>query len=243
MNDSPLVYVVFGISGSGRRAITFDLIQGGLDKDSKVLYFRPEDEATSPDDAFFEEAGNVTVTKWQLEGARAVHEKIEASPDTVFFLAPGNSDPADVAEAVQSWSARNHCTIARLLTVVDCGFLKQKPEARAWFDACIHFSDIVLLNRREAADNKWIRQFEEEYTKSHCPSRFLPIKKNRATNPAEVLFPEARRTSLYFDELIPIEEDEFEEDAPEDLKPDRYIERLESGQRAYPIPSIAKFLC
>ena len=68
------------------------------------------------------------------------------------------------------------------------------------------------------------------------------MKNNRVANPAEVLYPEARRTSLYFDELIPIEEDEFEDQAPDDLKPDRYIERLESGQRACPIPSIQKWL-
>jgi hypothetical protein len=48
--------------------------------------------------------------------------------------------------------------------------------------------------------------------------------------------------SLYFDELIAIEEDEFEEERPEDQKPDKYIERLASGQRAYPIPDINKLL-
>lgn len=242
MNDRPLVYILFGIPGSGRRAIASDLIEGGLEKDASVLYFRPDGEPECPEDAWFEQAENVTVTGWKLEGARLQHDRIEADPDTVLFVAPGTGDPADVAEAVESWSTRNNCTIARLLTVVDCGFLQEKPEARSWFDACIHFSDIVLLNRREAADNKWIRQFEEDYSKQHCPSRFLPVKKNRVANPAEVLFPEARRTSLYFDELIPIEDDEFEEDAPEDLKPDRYIERLESGQRACPVPSIKKWL-
>ena len=51
------------------------------------------------------------------------------------------------------------------------------------------------------------------------------------------------RLSLYFDELILIEDDEFEDDEqPEDTKPDKYIERLESGHRAYPIPDIQKLL-
>ena len=63
------------------------------------------------------------------------------------------------------------------------------------------------------------------------------------SNPVEVLDPVARRTSLYFDELLPIEDDEFEDDfQPDDIKIDIYIERLESGHRAKPIPPITKFL-
>lgn len=242
MNERPLVYVLFGITGSGRRAILKDLIEGGLEKDTQVLYFKPNEEPLSEEDALIAEMNTVTVSGWELDGARLLHDKIEAAPDVIFFLASGSSDPADVAESVGSWAEMNQCDIARLLTVIHCSFLQNNPEAKAWYDACIHFSDIVLLNKREKEQNKWIRQFEAGYSKQHCPSRFLLVKNNRVANPAEVLFPEARRTSLYFDELIPIEEDEFEDQAPDDLKPDRYIELLESGQRAYPIPSIKKWL-
>ena len=39
------------------------------------------------------------------------------------------------------------------------------------------------------------------------------------------------------------EDDEFEDDEqPQDTKPDKYIERLESGQRAYHVPDIQKLL-
>jgi hypothetical protein len=69
------------------------------------------------------------------------------------------------------------------------------------------------------------------------------VTKNKSKNPVAVLEPEARRASLFFDELIPIEEDEFEdEEQPEDIKPDRYIERNESGQRIQPIIDISKLL-
>lgn len=242
MNDRPLVYLLFGIPGSGRRAILRDFFEDGLEKDAPILYFHPEDETASPEDAQIAALENVSIVQWRLDGSRVMHDKIEAAPDVVFFLAPGQADPADVVESVEAWITRNDCQTARLLTVVDCQFLKENPESLAWFDACIHFSDVVLLNHRDEAGIKWVRQFEEGYKKRHCPSRFLPVKNNRTTNPAEVLFPEARRTSLYFDELIPIEDDEFEEDAPDDLQPDRYIERLQSGQRASPIPSISKWL-
>ena len=242
MNERPMVYVLFGIPSSGRRAILRDLIEGGLEKDTHVLYFKPKGEPPSTEDSSIADLDTVTISEWELQDARLLHDKIEAAPDIIFFLAPGTSDPADVAESIESWAERNHCDVARLLTIVHCTFLKNQPEAKAWYDACIHFSDIVLLNQRKKEDNKWIRQFETGYSKQHCPSRFLLVKNNRVANPAEVLYPEARRTSLYFDELIPIEEDEFEDQAPDDLKPDRYIERLESGQRACPIPSIQKWL-
>jgi hypothetical protein len=57
-------------------------------------------------------------------------------------------------------------------------------------------------------------------------------------NPIDVLDSQTYRTSLYFDDLISIEEDEFEDLCPEDKKMDRYVERLENGKRNKPIPLI-----
>ena len=51
-------------------------------------------------------------------------------------------------------------------------------------------------------------------------------------NPIDVLDAQTYRTSLYFDDLIPIEEDEFEDLLPEDRKKDPYIERLENGKKS-----------
>ena len=242
MSENPLVYVVFGLAESERRAVIFDLIDGGIGQDAQVLYFRPETELGSSYDEQLEALDNVSIVNWTLKDAKVRHGQISAAPEKIIFLAPGDSDPADAAEAIKTWCDHNSCDIARLITVVHCNFLQEKPQAQSWFDACIHFSDIVLLARREAVNNKWVKNFEERYTKNYFPCRFLLVKKGRVANPLEILDPEARRVSLYFDELIPIEEDEFEDELPEDQKPDKYIERLESGQRAYPIPDIRKLL-
>ena len=68
------------------------------------------------------------------------------------------------------------------------------------------------------------------------------VKKEKVTNPVEALEPQARRMSLYFDELIPIEEDGLEDDSrPEDQNPDPYLERLENGSRKKVLPSIRQF--
>jgi hypothetical protein len=241
--QAPLVYLIYGIPGSGRREVLFDLIDGGLEGKESVLYFHPEGEVASPFDEQLEALDSVSIVNWKLSNAKVTHGAINAAPERIFFLAPGTSDPADVAEAIKTWTDHNHCEIARIITVVHCAFLSEHNAAESWFDACIHFSDVVLLNRREGVNNKWVKDFEVGYRKQFSPARFLMVKKGRIANPLEVLEPEARRLSLYFDELIPIEDDEFEdEEQPQDTKPDKYIERRESGHRAYPVPNIQKLL-
>ncbi len=244
MSDpSTLVYLIYGIPGSGRREVLFDLLSDGIEHNEPVLYFHPEGEVASSFDQRLQALRHVSMLNWKLDGAKVIHGTIQAAPNKIIFLAPGRSDPANVAEAIQAWMNHHHCRLARILTVVDCSFLSTHHEAQPWFDACIHFSDIVLLNRREGVANKWVKDFEAGYRTQCCPTRFLLVKKGRVANPFEVLEPEARRLSLYFDEHIPIEADEFEEDAlAEEIKPDPYIERLESGHRVYPVPDIGTWL-
>jgi hypothetical protein len=241
--QKPQVYLIYGIPDSGRREILFDLIESGIDQDESVLYFHPKEEPHSPFDEQIEALKNVSVVNWTLKGTTIQHGPIKAAPRKVIFLAPGVCNPADVAEALKQWTDGNQCQIARIITVVHCAFLSQNTKAAPWFDACIHFSDVILLSRREDVSNKWVKDFEDGYRKQYCPARFLLVRKGRVANPFEVLEPEARRMSLYFDELIPIEEDELEGDeAPEDIQPDKYIKRLENGQRAHRLPDIQKII-
>jgi len=142
--SAPLVYLIYGIPDSGRREVLFDLIEGGIPKEEHVLYFHPEGETTSPFDEQIEAFENVCVVSWQLTEAKVIHGQINAAPDQIIFLAPGNSDPADVAEALKSWTEHNTCQLARIITVVNCAFLSENAGAQSWFDACIHFSDVAL---------------------------------------------------------------------------------------------------
>ncbi|PXA05208.1 hypothetical protein DDZ13_04400 [Coraliomargarita sinensis] len=243
MSERPLVYLIFGIPDSERRTVLFDLIEGGIPPSEDVLYFRPKSENNSPFDEQIEALENVSVVDWEVSDSKVSHGPITAAPEKIIFLAPGDSDPADVAEALKAWISHNDCELGRIITVLNCSFLKEQEKSRAWFDACIHFSDVVLLSRRESVENKWLKEFEARYRKACYPCHIELVSKGKAKNPAAVLEPEARRMSLYFDELIPIEEDEFDdEEQPEDLKPDRYIERNESGQRVRPIIEIGKML-
>lgn len=242
MSDSPIVYLIYGIEDSGRREVLFDLIDGGIPKDEQVLYFRPNDATDSPFDEKIEALDNTSVVDWELADCKIKHGKITAAPTKIVFLAPGRVDPADFAEALNTWMDRNLCVLGSVITIVNCNFIKEHPRSQTWFDACIHFSDIVLLGKRTTVDNRWIKAFEARYTKQYFPCRIELAVKGKAQNPIAVLDTEARRMSLFFDELIPIEEDEFEEDRPEDTQPDPYIERNQSGQRIRPIPDIGKWL-
>lgn len=242
MPKAPLVYVVLGLSGSERRDILYDIIKEGIGSEEPVLFCRPKNVVPSKTDAELLGLENVSVIEYTLQDSKLLHSEINRAAEKIFFLAPGDSDPADFIEAIKEWVDLNDCTIARVLTVVNCGFLESNPKAQTWFDACIHFSDIILLAARAGIKNNWVKDFKDRYTKKHYPCRFLLVKKGRIQNPAEVLEIEARRVSLYLDELTPIEEDEFEDQMPDDRQPDKYIERLTSGQRAYRIPDIRKLL-
>lgn len=243
MPERPIVYLIYGIPGSERRSVIFDLIEGGLPPGEQVLYFRPRGESSSPRDDQIEALDNVNVVDWELSQGKIKHGPITAAPEKVIFLAPGISNPAEVAEALKTWISHNDCELGRIITVVHCSFLSEENKSRGWFNACIHFSDVVLLARRESVDNKWLKDFETRYRKECFPCLFELVSRGKAKNPVAVLEPEARRISLYFDELVPIEEDEFEDgEQPEDIRPDPYVERNESGQHTRPIVDISKLL-
>ncbi|MFT5623036.1 MAG: hypothetical protein ACI9FZ_000963, partial [Bacteroidia bacterium] len=93
-DQAPLVYLIYGIPNSGRRDILFDLIDGGLEGKEQVLYFHPEGEATSPFDEQLEALDTVSIVDWKLSDATVIHGQIDAAPEKIIFLAPGNSDPA-----------------------------------------------------------------------------------------------------------------------------------------------------
>jgi len=231
---SPKVYLIVGSNDSGRRAIASDFIDS-LGPESPILYFKHKDEVKSDWDTPLEELAQVCTILWSVENTKIKHDSITESPSSIFFLAPSCVDLADVMEALKGWLSKNNCQLTRIITVVDCKSLSENNSMNRWYEAAIHFSDMVLLNRREGVGEKWIKEFVSSKKKQFHPTRFELVKKNRVNNPIDVLDSQAYRTSLFFDDLIPIEEDEFEDLLPEDKKIDPYIERLESGKRRKPL--------
>lgn len=234
MVECPKVYLILGPNGSGRRALLSDLIDS-LESEAPVLYFRHTDEKINDYDSFLENLNTVCTILWSVKDSKIKHNSISVSPSSIFFLAPSAIDLADVMEGLKGWLNKNECQLTRIITVMNCKKLIEDDSHNSWYNAAIHFSDIVLLNRREGVSEKLIKDIVTQKKKQFHPTRFEIVKKNRVYNPSDILDSQIFRTSLFFDDFIPIEEDEFQDLLPEDRRTDPYIERLENGKRSNPV--------
>lgn len=268
---APLVYVLLGAAGSGRREVLADLIDGGLAEGDHAVVLLSSAEAASEDDA---KLANVTRWSWR-EGA--IDAALPPGATHVFFVTDGRLNPVDQIEALQKWLKVVQAEIGRVLTVVNCQLAEKHTALIAWYEACIHFSDVVLLNKREGVANKWMSEFQTRFKELCYPCLFEIVKNGRVKNPLIVLDPQARRMSHIFDidewTGIDLEGVEFgtegadEPEEAEDLpaKPDSgkkkghpnqsplddddwlpetepYFEIQPNGRRAKEIPDITKYL-
>jgi hypothetical protein len=247
--DPPLVYLVLGAAGSGRREVLADLIDGGLGGDERAAVLLSAAEAPDEFDARLP-----GLTRWTWTDGR-IEATLPAGATRVFFVTDGRAGLVDQVEAFKPWLAAQGGELARVLCVVHCRLAELHPPLLAWFEAGVHFADIVLLNRREGVANKWLSGFRAHFAKQFYPCLFEPVKAGRVANPALVLEPQARRLSHFFDEDQDwvftdgdggeIDEQEEADDeaevtaAPEE---DPYFVRDAAGRRVKKIPDMAKYL-
>lgn len=242
------VYLILGAARSGRRDCIRDLIEGGFDKDAPVCVAYSENEHETGADEQLAARG---ATRVQRYGALC-DVAADNEADALFIITNGRADPVDEVESFQAWLRANpQHELARIITLVNCTLLHNNPKLNAWYEACIHFSDVVLLGGRESVDNRWISQFEEPYKKQCYPCLFELIKKGGISNPALILDPLPRRLSLAFDtdldavDFLDIDEDG---DMPEEtitlerpLDP-YFVRRSPGGAREKRLPDINDFL-
>lgn len=195
----PLLYLVLGTPGSGRREVIADLIHEGFSPDEGVLSFLPETEASSPFDA---QLGRVV--RWSFEKGEALKLDCPSPCEAAFLFFDCLSNPVDQFEAVQAWLPRSGLELGRIFCLVSCSFAQAQEGLLPWYDACIHFADVVLLNHREDVPNRWVSEFVGRYQKQHFPCLFELVKMGQVKNPAMLLEPQARRISLAFDEVGPL---------------------------------------
>lgn len=247
MAPQPLVYLILGAAGSGQREVIADLIEGGLGEGDKPAVLLASDEAASTQDPKLP-----GLSRWTWTGD-AIEAALPPDATRVFFVAQGRADPVEQIEAFKPWLEAQGGELARVLCVVNCQLAEKNPPLLAWFEACIHFSDIVLLNRREGVANKWLSGFLAHFEGKFYPCLFEPLKAGRVKNPALVLDPQARRLSHWFDEEQDWvctnsageevdEDDETEGEIEAQLEEDPYLARDAAGRRVKRIPDIAKFL-
>lgn len=250
MNDEKtLVYLVLGTAGSGRRGVLSDLIEGSSDPAQRTAVMLAESEKDSEFDAKLPE-----ISRWVWTGEFIVGA-LPTEVDRVFFVTDGRANPVDQIEVFKAWLEAQGGELARVICVVDCQLAEKNPPLLAWFDACVHFADVVLLNRREGVANKWLSDFQTHYKSQFLPCLFELVKADRVKNPSLVLEPQARRMSHIFDEeadwvftdaegeeIDEEEETEGDEEVEAKEAEDPYFERLNGGRRVKEIPDITKFL-
>jgi len=256
-SEKPLVYLILGAAGSGRREVVADLVDGGLAEGDKAVVLLSTGEAPSAHD---EKLG--TQKRWTLmEGMISAPEDALVGATHIFLVADGRGNPVDQIEAFKPWVDVNGGELGRVICVVNCRLAEQHRELIAWYEACIHFSDVVLLACREGVANKWMSDFQNRFKDQFFPCHFELLKAGRVKNPALILDPQPRRMSHYFDEadwLVDgadaeddVEMGEGDDDEPMDGEEeevevtqaeDPYMERLAGGHRIKVIPDIAKFL-
>jgi hypothetical protein len=249
--SQPIVYLLLGATGSGRRDVLVDLIEAGLTAADRPAVMLAAGEPADPSDA---RLPNLTHWEWRDD---VIVGRIPAGATHVFFVADGRLNPVNQVEVFKPWLEAQGGALARVLTVVNTRLVEQNPTLIAWFDACVHFSDVTLLNRREGVENKWLSTFLGHYRDQFIPCIFEMVKEGRVKNPPLILEPQARRMSHYFDEeqdwvftntdgeVVDEEDEESSSDDDEiEAKPaeDPYFERLNGGRRVKQIPDIAKFL-
>ncbi len=193
--DKPLVYIILGTAASGRREVVADLIEDGLAETDRAEVLLGADEAADPQDARLGATRPWTWTDGTIQAAPP-----EAGITHIFLVTDGRKNPVDQIEAAKPWIEAAGAELGRVICIVNCQLAEKHPEMVAWYDACIHFSDVVLLNRREGVANKWLSDFQRRYSDLFYPCLFEFVKAGRVRNPILVLEPQPRRMSHYFEE-------------------------------------------
>jgi G3E family GTPase len=246
--EKPLIYLVLGAAGSGRREILVDLIAGGLETTDVPMVLLPAAEAPVDADARLPNS-----QRWSLvEGFMVAPAPDKATH--VFVVTDGRANPVDQIEAFKAWLETTGGELARVLLVVNCQLAEKTPPLLPWFEACAHFADVLLLNRREGVANKWLSDFQNRFKDQYYPFLIEFVKAGRVKNPVLVLDPLARRMSHLFDEdqewvITSDDEGDTEEDIAEGdeevevtQEVDPYLERDAANRRKKILPDIVKYL-
>jgi hypothetical protein len=196
------------------------------------------------------------LARWTREG-ETIEAELPQDATHVFFLTDGRDSPIDQIEAFKPWLEARGGELAAVICVVNCQLLEKNPALMPWYEACIHFADVVLLTRREGVANKWLSDFTGHFEKLFYPCLFELVKGGKVKNPALILDPQARRMTHFFEEEqdwivtndAGEEIDEDEESSGEDEEEvhaepvqDPYFVRDAAGRRQKRIPDISRFL-
>ncbi|MBQ6534172.1 MAG: hypothetical protein IJI37_03300 [Opitutales bacterium] len=243
-------YLIIGSPTSGRCGVCADVIFKALGDDDFCAVFVSDNETRTEFDAKIASAPIAGFVRYSdAEDARAKIAKLDESRIThVFYIADSTKNLADEIEEFKKTVDCGKIRLARIWGVLDCAaVVRHKKECMPYADALAHFSDCLLLSRRSGVPNREVEDVKLRYEKLRYPMMVEYVDKNfRVSRPMELLVDEARRISMLFDDIDPVDELDIDGDdipvEPFDLarKPDPYIERLAGGARAKAVPDISQ---
>ena len=148
---------------------------------------------------------------WPVSGDDSI-ELVEYDPEnsllvldpdqeaTVFIVLDPRMEP--IAQLEQLAGQLGNCLVepVKIITCVDCGAAENSPQLRAWLEACIYYSDIVLLGNRSKASKPFVRDYQKGFERLCYPCLFGFLKGGGKPDIAlEILAPDTRRISQLFD--------------------------------------------
>ena len=235
------VYLILGCKSSGRRYAVYDLIRDLASADDPfTLHFEKNEEPNEWSEKLTE-LDHVSIETY--EGGVGDIQASDVNPQhTNLIIAPGLASPVDQVEAFKTLVDHSPCELGRVITVVHCDQLTAHAQLQSWYDACIHFSDVCILNRSAETTNQFVQDFIDRYKTKHFPVLFEKVFKKGIKNPGLLLEPEARRISLFFEPEEDAWLDDEDDDAWEGPEEDPYMIRLPSGNREKWVPDIVAIL-
>lgn len=235
------VYLILGCQSSGRRYNVYDLIKDlATESDPFTLHIEEQEKPNEWDDKL-SALNHVTIEPYKGGVSQITTDQINPQ-HTNLIIAPGLANPVDQNEALKTLVEQSSCELGRVISVVQCDQLEAHKKLQSWYDACIHFSDVCLINRGADTTNQFVQDVIDRYKEQQFPCLFEQVFKKGIKNPGLILEPQARRISLYFepeeDAWLDDEDDEDWEGPTEDP----YMVRIASGSREKWVPDVAAIL-
>lgn len=239
MKDNP-IWLNLLLSGPNpnRWKMVREIVHHTLPKEEGLtVIVSAEEEAAARE---FLDPGRFRVAEWSLLNG-TIEFSEDLSPTRAHLLLYGRPEFADnLIEALVDGYRNSLFEMGRIATHVHSGWCSSDETARAWYEASIHFSDLVLLDNREEVEDPWVRNYQEKFRKQRYPCLFDLVRKGLPKHPDWLFESQPRRLSLVFDpdDLSGFANNDYdfddeEEDPDDEEEPagDPYLRRNVAGER------------
>lgn len=231
--NAPGAYILLGSAHEDRWKTVSQLVRYLVYNDESITLCIENSEILPHTPELNQARGKgMNIDRWALKPDDIVFETEPASPSSselLFLVSNADENPVALMEALSSWLPHKGIRVERVITWVDCERCSQSSKNQKWYEACIHFSDFVLLDRFKNLDPAWPAQFVEHFENEHYPCIIERTKKGRVRDESLLLDNQVRRITQIFD----VADNDYEEPII-----DPFFERLPDGRRSKIVPDI-----